>query len=86
MYAGVITIDGSRIRFSLRDWKTLLALKVLSTRIREILSFTFRDPKKAVLSPGQKEWLDLWQEVFSPQERQRREWERRRTQRPVNIE
>ncbi|KAL1954208.1 hypothetical protein VTO42DRAFT_1526 [Malbranchea cinnamomea] len=64
MYSGLVTIDGSRIRFAVRDWKTLLALKALSTRLREILTFIFRDPKRAVLSTRQEEWLELWQKVF----------------------
>lgn len=64
LYAGLVTVDGSRLRFALRDWKTLLALKALSMRLREILAFVFRDPKRAVLSARQEEWLGLWQRVF----------------------
>lgn len=63
MYAGVVTIDSNRIRFSLKDWKSMMALKTLSTRVRDILSQTFRNPKKE-LTAGQKEWLDIWQQIF----------------------
>lgn len=64
MYSGVISIDANRIRFSVRDWKLMLALKVLSARIRDILSGTFRDPQK-VLSYKQQQWIDIWDQIFS---------------------
>lgn len=64
MYSGVISIDANRIRFSVRDWKSMLALKVLSARIREILAGTFRDPHK-VLSYKQRQWIDIWQQIFT---------------------
>ncbi|PWY70412.1 ATP dependent RNA helicase [Aspergillus heteromorphus CBS 117.55] len=64
MYSGVITIDANRIRFSIRDWKSMLALKTLSLRIRDILQSTFREPHK-VPSYKQQQWLDLWQLIFA---------------------
>ncbi|KAF9886137.1 hypothetical protein FE257_011962 [Aspergillus nanangensis] len=64
MFSGVISIDNNRIRFAVRDWKSMLALKVLSARIRDILSRTFRDPQK-VLSYKQRQWIDIWQQIFS---------------------
>ena len=64
MYSGVISIDANRIRFAVREWKALLALKVLAARIREILAGTFRDPQK-VLSYKQQQWVVIWQQIFS---------------------
>ncbi|KAA8652325.1 hypothetical protein EYZ11_010692 [Aspergillus tanneri] len=64
MYSGVISIDANRIRFAVRDWKSMLALKVLSARVRDILSGTFRDPQK-VLSYKQQQWIDIWNQIFS---------------------
>ncbi|OJD14931.1 hypothetical protein AJ78_04770 [Emergomyces pasteurianus Ep9510] len=64
LYAGIIAIDGARIRFSIRDWKSMLALKALSTRLRGILSFSIRNPRRE-LTPDQQRWIDLWQKVFS---------------------
>ena len=64
LYAGLVTVDGSRVRFAVRDWKTLLALKVLSSRLREILGAVFREPGRAVLSRRHEEWLGLWERVF----------------------
>lgn len=64
MYPGVISIDANRIRFSVRDWKSMLALKLLSSRIRDILAGTFRNPQKA-LSYRQQQWVGIWQQVFA---------------------
>ena len=63
MYSGVVSIDSNRVRFSVRDWKAMLALKLLSLRIREFLAATFRDPGRA-LSFKQQQWIEIWQRVF----------------------
>ncbi|KAE8357618.1 hypothetical protein BDV27DRAFT_82954 [Aspergillus caelatus] len=64
MYSGVVSIDANRIRFAVRDWKSMLALKILSARIRDILSGTFRDPQKK-LSYKQQQWVQIWQQIFT---------------------
>ncbi|KAJ5707251.1 hypothetical protein N7488_007052 [Penicillium malachiteum] len=64
MYSGVISIDANRIRFALRDWKSMLALKILNSRLREILASTFKNPHKP-LSYKQQQWIDIWQLIFS---------------------
>ncbi|KAF7595064.1 hypothetical protein BBP40_007467 [Aspergillus hancockii] len=64
MFSGVISIDTNRIRFSIRDWKSMLALKILSARTRDILSGTFRSPQK-MLSYKQQQWIRIWQQIFS---------------------
>lgn len=64
MYSGVISIDANRIRFAVRDWKSMLALKVLCARIREILAGTFREPQRR-LSYKQQQWIEIWQTIFS---------------------
>ncbi|PGH14783.1 hypothetical protein AJ79_02799 [Helicocarpus griseus UAMH5409] len=64
LYPGIIALDGARVRFSVKDWKSMLALKALSTRIRNILSTNIRNPRKG-LAPDQQIWIDLWQRVFS---------------------
>ncbi|EEQ27401.1 pre-mRNA-splicing factor ATP-dependent RNA helicase PRP22 [Microsporum canis CBS 113480] len=63
MYAGIISLDGNRVRFKVRDWKTMLGLRVLSTRIREVIAQTFKTPKKE-LSADHKQWLDLFLQVL----------------------
>lgn len=64
MYAGVISIDNNRIRFAVRDWKSMLALKLLNSRLRELLATTFKNPHRP-LSYKQQQWLDIWQMVFA---------------------
>ncbi|KXJ92133.1 ATP dependent RNA helicase [Microdochium bolleyi] len=64
MYAGVIILDGNRARFSVPDWKSMLVIKVLRARLRELLNRSFRMPGK-LLTAQQEKWLDVWQTIFS---------------------
>ena len=64
MYAGVMIIDGNRIRFSVDDWKTLIAIKILRTQIRRIIDQSFHYPGRS-LSQDQRSWLDIWQGIIS---------------------
>ncbi|KAJ5888777.1 hypothetical protein N7495_008818 [Penicillium taxi] len=64
MYSGVVSIDANRIRFAVRDWKSMLALKVLNTRLRDLLASTFRNPQRP-LSYKQRQWLEIWQLIFT---------------------
>ncbi|KAH9883523.1 P-loop containing nucleoside triphosphate hydrolase protein [Xylariomycetidae sp. FL2044] len=64
MYAGVIVLDGNRARFSAPDWKTLLAIKVLRSRLRDIVNRAIKSPGK-LLTVQQEKWLDVWQKIFS---------------------
>ncbi|KAI1432709.1 helicase associated domain-containing protein [Xylaria sp. CBS 124048] len=64
MYAGVIILDGNRARFGVTDWKTMLVIKTLRARLREILTKSFKTPGKS-LTTQQERWLDVWQKIFS---------------------
>jgi ATP-dependent RNA helicase DHX29 len=57
-------IDGNRLRFSVTDWKVMLALKILRTQLRAIIAQTYRSPGRA-FSASQQRWLDIWQEMFT---------------------
>ncbi|KAL5628900.1 hypothetical protein BROUX41_002291 [Berkeleyomyces rouxiae] len=63
IFNGVFTLDGNRGRFSLQDWKAVLAVKVLRARLREILTRAFKNPG-ALPTPQQQKWLDVWQRIF----------------------
>ncbi|KAL2872276.1 putative ATP dependent RNA helicase [Aspergillus lucknowensis] len=63
MHSGILSIDFNRLRFSVRDWKAMLAIKLLSTRMREILAAMVRDPQVA-LSYKQRQWMEIWQGIF----------------------
>ncbi|KAJ6172383.1 Helicase C-terminal [Penicillium chermesinum] len=64
MYSGVVSIDANRIRFSVRDWKSMLALKILNGRLRDLLASTFRNPHRP-LSYKQQQWLEIWQQIYA---------------------
>ena len=68
MYAGVVIIDGNKLRFSVSDWKTMLAIKVLRVRMREVLARSFRNPGKP-LPPSLLRWLEVWQRIFTREEK-----------------
>jgi ATP-dependent RNA helicase DHX29 len=64
MYSGVIILDGNRARFSVADWKTMLVIKVLRTRLRELLTRAFKQPGK-LPTAQQERWLEVWQRIFA---------------------
>ncbi|OAR02589.1 hypothetical protein LLEC1_00327 [Akanthomyces lecanii] len=64
MFAGVIVLDGNRGRFAVPDWKTMLAIKVIRTRLRELLTRAFKQPGKLPTAQHEK-WLDVWQRLFT---------------------
>ncbi|KAI9787598.1 MAG: hypothetical protein M1839_000129 [Geoglossum umbratile] len=68
MYAGVIILDGNKLRLSVSDWKTMLAIKVLRIRMREVLSRSFKNPGKPLPSSLLR-WLEIWQRIFTREER-----------------
>ncbi|KAL2073640.1 hypothetical protein VTL71DRAFT_10966 [Oculimacula yallundae] len=64
MYAGVFILDGNRARFAVSDWKTMLVIKTLRSKLREILTRSFKSPGKQLTGQQQK-WLEVWQKIFS---------------------
>ncbi|KAI9676489.1 MAG: hypothetical protein M1817_000647 [Caeruleum heppii] len=63
MYAGVLIIDGNRLRFSASSWKQLLALKTLRARLREIRNRRFKNPGTPL--PGHlMRWMEVWRRIF----------------------
>ena len=63
LYSGVIVIDGSRARFKVDSWKTLMALKVLRAKVRAVLEVRFRQPGKA-LGSKDRYWMEMWTGMF----------------------
>jgi len=64
MYAGVFILDGNRARFAVSDWKTMLVIKTLRSKLRDILTRSFKSPGKQLTGQQQK-WLEVWQKIFS---------------------
>ncbi|KAK3706195.1 hypothetical protein LTR37_012896 [Vermiconidia calcicola] len=69
MYAGVIVIDGNRLKFKVRDWKTMFALKMLRTKLREALARVFKHPGRE-LGDRYRRWMELLERIF--EQRQQR--------------
>ena len=69
MYAGVITLDGGRIRFSVRDWRTMIAIRVLRTKLQEALSHSYRNTGSS-MSQSDAEWLNIWQQIVASKQAQ----------------
>ena len=63
MYAGIIIIDGNRVRFSVKDWKTMLVLKRLRTEMKAIIEQRVRSPGRS-LTIQQQHWMSIWYAVF----------------------
>lgn len=63
LYAGVIAIDGSRMRFAVKDLQTMVVLMVLRVRIQSIMTQRIQHPRRA-LSARQETWMQVWQNVM----------------------
>jgi ATP-dependent RNA helicase DHX29 len=63
LHAGVVTFPGNAIRFSVKDGKTCVALKVLRRRVKDIMNGTWKIPGR-VLTMREVEWMSLFFRVF----------------------
>ncbi|KAL9127221.1 MAG: hypothetical protein Q9217_003859 [Psora testacea] len=63
MYAGVVVIDGNRIRFSVKDWKTMLVLKTLRVELKTIIDQRILYPGRH-LTEKQQKILEIWWGLF----------------------
>ena len=68
MYAGVIAVDGTRIRYAVREWRTMAVLKALAENIRRIVDAGIRHPGRE-LTDEDKFWMDGFLRVFQREDR-----------------
>jgi ATP-dependent RNA helicase DHX29 len=68
MYAGVIIVDGNRLRIKVNDWRTMAVLKVLRARFREVLGRLLKFPGRE-LGGRLGKWMDVFEAVFARAER-----------------
>jgi ATP-dependent RNA helicase DHX29 len=68
MYAGVIIVDGNRLRIKVKDWKTMAVLKVLRARFKEVLGRLLKFPGRE-LGGRLAKWMDVFEAVFARAER-----------------
>lgn len=64
MYAGVIVIDGNRLRFKVRDWRTMIVLKTLRAKVKEAIARHFNNPGKG-LGDRQRRYMELIEKIFT---------------------
>ena len=72
MYAGVIVIDGNRIKFSVSDWQTMLVLKTLRVEMKAIIEQQIRCPGR-FLTESEQRFMDIWQKLFTRQDKASKE-------------
>ncbi|GAB7344449.1 hypothetical protein MBLNU457_2291t1 [Dothideomycetes sp. NU457] len=63
LYAGVIIIDGNRLRLKVRDWRTMIVLKTMRTRMKEIMARAFKSPGREI-GQKQKAWFNIFLAMF----------------------
>jgi ATP-dependent RNA helicase DHX29 len=59
LHAGIVVIDGNRLRFKVGSWKDAIVLRTLRLRLRELVDVSFRSPGKET-NGRLKMWLDIW--------------------------
>ena len=59
-----MVIDGNRLRFKFSGWRACFAVKVLRSRVKELLAKEFRVPGRGVVTERQKAWMRIFGLVF----------------------
>lgn len=59
LHAGVVTIDGNRLRFKVDGWKDVLVLKGMRRAMEEIVEMRLKDGRRE-LSPRLRKWMDVF--------------------------
>ncbi|KAK7565571.1 P-loop containing nucleoside triphosphate hydrolase protein [Phyllosticta paracitricarpa] len=71
LHAGVVLVDGSRLKFAVKDWKVALAVKVLRLRVKELVGATLRNPARQ-MTRREARWMELFLKAFERSERDAR--------------
>lgn len=54
LFAGVIVIDGNRLRYKVKDWKTMVVLRTLRMKFKQILGRLFKHRREPI---GKDAWI-----------------------------
>ncbi|OCK87205.1 ATP-dependent RNA helicase A [Cenococcum geophilum 1.58] len=63
LHAGVISLNNNALKFAVKDWKTMIALKALRNRVRDIVNAAWKNPGKP-LGIREEKWMRLFVRVF----------------------
>lgn len=66
-YAGVLILDSGKVKLSVRQWRELMAIKILRERVSAVLERCYRAPGKEIGAEDRK-WLDAWLKIEAAQE------------------
>ncbi|EXJ62833.1 hypothetical protein A1O7_03273 [Cladophialophora yegresii CBS 114405] len=66
-YAGVMVLDGGKVKLSVRQWSELMAIKTLREKVEKVLQQCYSAPSQEVAEQDRK-WLDLWLRIEAAQE------------------
>ncbi|GAB7360486.1 hypothetical protein MBLNU230_g8437t1 [Neophaeotheca triangularis] len=64
LYAGVVVIDGNRLRFKVGEWRTLIVLKILRAKVREVVARLFKSPGRE-LGAKLERWMEVFEKLFT---------------------
>jgi ATP-dependent RNA helicase DHX29 len=64
IHAGVVVLDGNRLRFKVGDYRTAMALKTIRKRLEEYVEGKLEEPGRPVRA-GLERWLGIWDKIVS---------------------
>ena len=66
-YAGVLVLDGGKVKLSVRQWRELMAIKILRERVEKVLVKCYAAPGRE-LAVEDRKCLDFWLKIEAAQE------------------
>lgn len=66
IFAGVVIVDGNRLRLKVKDWRTLIVLKILRGKVREVMGKVFKSPGRE-LGDRPRRWMEILEKIFERQ-------------------
>ena len=66
-YAGVLVLDGGKVKLSVRQCRELMAIKILRERVDKVLMKCYAAPGREVAVEDRR-WLDFWLKIEAAQE------------------
>lgn len=68
LHAGLVSLDSNRLKFKVKDWKTTYVLKMLRTRLTELVEHRIKYPERAV-SPELMWWKAMFEKICATHEK-----------------
>ncbi|PNS15386.1 ATP-dependent RNA helicase DHX36 [Sphaceloma murrayae] len=62
-YAGVIIVDGNRLKYKVKEWWEMVMIKAIRSNVRSILNKGWKKPGRE-LSKRERQWWDLFLKIF----------------------